>query len=69
MTENLSGPGGGPTALPIDQLSLHKDIMSKGAGAFPSYDDMPPKPTRTATSNYVDPRFTTKKMRKKMKQQ
>jgi hypothetical protein len=68
MQENLAGPGGGVSSFPIDQLSLNKDIMSKGAGAFPYYGDMPPEPAKTATAGYVDPRFTTKKMKKRMRQ-
>lgn len=65
MTENLAGRGDGPTSEPINQAALYKDIMSKGAGAFPSWDGGPPKPVKTATSGYVDPRFVGKRKMKR----
>lgn len=67
MSENLAGPGGGPDMQPTDLVALHRDIMSKGAGAFPTGGDNPPKPGKTATSGYEDRRFYKKSMRKNMR--
>jgi hypothetical protein len=65
MTENLAGPGGGPDFNPDSQEALARTVAAKGAGAFPTGGDKPPKPAKTATAGYLDPRFAKKTMRKK----
>jgi len=67
LTEILSGPGGGPEGSPADLEALGKEIARKGAGAFPQGGDNPPKPAKTATAGYEDPRFYRKAMRKFIK--
>lgn len=69
LRENLAGPGGGPDMQPIDLVALNKEIASKGAGAFPQGGENPPKPVKTATKAYEDPRFARRMMRKKMKRE
>lgn len=66
LTENMMGPGGGPDAAPADLEALGKEIARKGAGAFAQGGDNPPKPAKTATRGYEDPRFYRKAMRKYM---
>lgn len=65
MNEMLSGPGGGPEPKPEDQVALNRNIMMKGAGAFPSGGGEPPKPSKTATAGYEDQRFARKPAKKK----
>jgi hypothetical protein len=66
MSENLAGSaGGGPEPQPQDQVALNRNIMLRGAGAFPSGGDNPPKSRKTATSGYEDQRFARKAMKKK----
>lgn len=67
LTEILAGPGGGPDSMPEDLEALGRELARKGAGAFPQGGDEPPKPAKTATAGYEDPRFYRKKMRKHMK--
>lgn len=64
LTENLAGPGGGPDLQPIDVLAVSKEIARRGAGAFQQTGDQPPKPAKTATAGYEDPRFGKKFMKK-----
>lgn len=62
LTEFLSGPGGGPDPMPFDLESMAKADARKGVGAFPTLGgDEPPKPARTATAGYEDPRFAGKR--------
>lgn len=65
LTEDLAGAGGGPMPQPDDQVALNRNIMSHGAGAFPSGGGDPPKSRKTAASAYGDSRFTRRSMRKK----
>ena len=62
--ENLQGPGGGPEPNPESQEKLAKDMNHRGIGAFPTYGDNPIAKARTATADYVDPRFGRKFMTK-----
>lgn len=48
QTENMAGPGGGPDWIATDQVRLNKEIASKGAGAFPTGGDNPPKPKKAS---------------------
>lgn len=51
--ENLAGPGGGPDWIATDLVKLNKQIADKGAGAFPTGGDNPPKAKRpTPTKRY-----------------
>ncbi len=65
QNENLAGRGGGPDSSPEDQVARGKEIARLGAGAFPTTGDTPPVNVRTATKNYLDPRFA-KGMKKYM---
>lgn len=65
MTENLAGPGGGPDLTPINLELLYKDITAKGAGAFPTYTEKPPRSVKTATHGFEDNRFYKRRMKKK----
>jgi hypothetical protein len=63
LQENLAGPGGGPDMAPTDLVSYNKEIARKGAGAFPAFaqKDMPPKPAKSPTARYLDPRYVKNK--------
>lgn len=54
------GPNGGPD-LPTDQTAMAINIAKHGAGAFHQGGDTPPKPAKTATTGYLDPRFASGK--------
>lgn len=62
--ENFAGPGGGPEPSPENQEDLGKNMNGHGVGAFPSFDNLPPKGPNTATSSYADERFGKKYMSK-----
>jgi hypothetical protein len=64
QSENLAGPGGGPEFNPDSQELLAKNQHAHGVGAFPSYGNSPINKNRTATSDYLDPRFKRKYMAK-----
>lgn len=66
QNENLVGRGNGPDFEPIDQEKLGKEIVRRGAGAFPAYSDKLPRPRKTPTTDYLDQRFA-KGMKKYMK--
>lgn len=64
QNENLAGPGGGPELTPDSQELLAKNHSSRGAGAFPTFGDSPEVKQATATTDYLDPRFSRKNMAK-----
>lgn len=61
--ENLAGPGGGPEFQPDSQEKLASDMVSHGVGAFPTFKKEAPD-KKTATTDYLDPRFAKKFMAK-----
>jgi hypothetical protein len=58
--EGVISPGGGIEDKPEDLERLAKEIGRRGAGAFPSGGDNPPKAGKTAATAYGDGRFTRK---------
>ena len=62
-TENLAGPGGGPSGSAENQEALAQNIASRGAGAFPTGGDNPPLPSKTPTEKYLDVKHRKKFMK------
>lgn len=59
--ENLAGPGGGMEPYADSPERLGRSNAQKGAGAYKTYGEMPPKSGRSPTRRYLDPRFAKMK--------
>jgi hypothetical protein len=64
--ESLAGPGGGPGNVENPEAMAASDAK-RGFGAFPTYGDNPPAIGKSPMKKYLDKRFYSKTMKKKMK--